>query len=281
VPRRTVTRLSLLLAASIALAVLLSAQNPPARKKRVLAWGDTVTAYQHDSISHALATIERLGRQSGAFDTYIRTDSQLVSKRPIPEPARNTRNLNYFDAIFFMGTGDALGEPQKKDLLAFIRDDGKGFVGAHTGDDAFFDWPDFGEMIGGYFDGHPWSVFDAPVIVEDGAFPAMKPFPPRFTIRDEIYQHKNFSREKVHVLARLDASKLDYTKPNIHRADHDFPVAWAKMYGKGRVFYSTFGHADESWDNPQVQQMYLEALKWALRLEGEDVTPGPARPAEK
>jgi type 1 glutamine amidotransferase len=126
-------------------------------------------------------------------------------------------------------------------------------------------------MIGGYFDNHPWGVFDAPIIVEDRNFPAMKGFPAVFTIRDEIYQHKNWSRDKVHVLMRLDSAKLDYTKPNIRRTDKDFAVAWAKMHGKGRVFYSSFGHASESWDNPQVQKMYLEAVKWAMRLTGEDV----------
>ena len=249
---------------------LACAQTPTSRPKRVLAWGDTITAYQHDSISHALATMERLGRESGAYEMYIRTDSQWITKQPVPAPARNARNLNYFDAIFFYGTGDNLNDQQKKDLLSFIHDDGKGFIGAHTGDDAFFDWPEFAEMIGGWFDNHPWNVFDAPVIVEMPGFPAMKPFPRTFTIRDEIYEHKNFSRDKVHVLASLDSPKLDYTKPNINRKDHDFPVAWAKMYGKGRVFYSTFGHANEAWDNPMVQKMYLEALRCALRDTGED-----------
>src|SRR5947209_12028450 len=86
-------------------------------RKRVLAWGDTLTAYQHDSISHALATIERLGRESGAFDTYIRTDSQWITKQPVPAPARNTRDLDYFDAIMFYGTGDNLTADQKKDLM--------------------------------------------------------------------------------------------------------------------------------------------------------------------
>jgi len=260
---------------------LLAAAQPQQAvpRKRVLAWGDTMTAYQHDSISHAMATIERLGRESGTFDTYIRTDSQLITKQPIPAPARNARNLNYFDAIFFIGTGGNLNEQQKRDLMSFIKEDGKGFVGAHTGDDAFFDWPEFGEMIGGYFDNHPWGVFDAPVIVEVPDFPAMKMFPAQFTIRDEIYEHKNFSRDKVRVLARLDAGKLDLSRPEVHRTDRDFPVAWAKMYGRGRVFYSTFGHADEAWDNPLVQKMYLEALKWALRLVGDDVTPGPAKPS--
>ena len=99
----------------------------------------------------------------------------------------------------------------------------------------------------------------------------MKGFPARFTIKDEIYQHKGWSRDKVHVLMRLDGTKLDYTKPNIRRTDKDFAVTWAKMHGKGRVFYSSFGHADEAWDNPQVQKMYLEAVKWAMRMVGEDV----------
>jgi uncharacterized protein len=260
----------------LAAALLLPAQPP--RPKRLLAWADTLTSYQHDSISHGLSVIERLGRESGAYDTFIRTDSQWITKQPIPEPARHTHNLNDFDAILFFGTGDNLNAQQKKDLLSFIKEDGKGFVGAHTGDDAFFDWPEFAEMIGGWFDNHPWNVFDAPVIVEQPDFPAMKAFPLRFTMRDEIYEHKNFERGKVRVLASLDSSKLDYSKPNIHRQDRDFPVAWAKMYGKGRVFYSTFGHGDEAWDNAMVQKMYLEAIRWSMRLTGDDVTPGAPTP---
>lgn len=249
-------------------------------KKKLLAIGDVHTGYQHDSVSHALATIERLGRETGDYITYIRTDSQLITKDPVagtgdygPGKRRvNGKNLDFFDAIFFMGTGEGdLTPKQKADLLSFVRDDGKGFVGAHTGDDAYFTWPAFGDMMGGYFDGHPWGVFNAPVIVEDPNFPGMQGLPHEFTITDEIYQHKDFSREKVHVLARLDASKLDMTKPNIHRTDKDFPVAWAKMYGKGRVYYCTFGHTDESWDDPRVQKIYLGAIRWALGITKYDI----------
>jgi hypothetical protein len=197
------------------LCLALQAQAP--QPKRLLAIGDVRSGYQHDSVSHALSTIERLGRQSGVFVTYIRTDSQLLTKQPVTLPdgkKNNAKNLNDFDAIFYMGTGSAddLTEQQKADFLSFIKEDGKGFIGAHTGDDAYFNWPAFGEMIGGYFDNHPWGVFDAPIIVEDSAFPAMKPFPHTFTIHDEIYEHKSFARDKVHVLARLDATNS--TSPN-------------------------------------------------------------------
>jgi hypothetical protein len=84
----------------------------PMPRKHLLAWADVRNGYQHDSISHAVATIERLGRQSGAYDTFIRTDSQSITKRPITfRPGTgiatgesfNVRNLNYFDAIFFFG----------------------------------------------------------------------------------------------------------------------------------------------------------------------------------
>jgi type 1 glutamine amidotransferase len=159
--------------------------------------------------------------------------------------------------------------------MSFIKQDGKGFIGVHSALDTNYAWPEYGDMIGGYFNEHPWGTFDAPVIVEDSSFPAMKGFAPTFTTHDEIYQAKDWSRDKVRVLARLDPSKLNYNNPRVHRTDHDFAVAWAKMYGNGRVFYSTFGHTEQAWDTPAVQTMYLEAIKWALKLTDADVTPRP------
>ena len=259
-------------------------QRPPQQKparKQVLAWGDQRFGVQHDAVTRALVTMERLGRESGAYDMYIRTDSQLITKQSITIPgttAGSTRpttnkNLNWFDAIFFYGVREIeLTEQQRTDLMSFIKEDGKGFVAAHTASTAFFSWPEFGEMLGARFDEHPWGVVDGTVVIDDPLFPAMKHFPKVSVIKDEHYQHKDFSREKLRVLAHLDteASKLDMKNPRVHRTDDDFPVAWSKMHGKGRVFYSTLGHAAEYWDNPQIQQMYFEAIKWTLGMsEGE------------
>jgi len=193
-------------------------------------------------------------------------------------PDANQKSVNYktlhdFDAILFYGIGELeLTDQQKADVLSFIKEDGKGFVGVHTAITAFYEWPEYGEMIGGYFDDHPWTILDAPVIVEDPSFPAMKAFPKAFSARDEIYQVRNFSRDRVRVLARLDPAKLDLRNPRVHRTDNDFAVAWARSYGRGRVFYSTFGHTEESWDDPAMQTMWVEAIKWAMGLTNADVT---------
>ena len=253
------------------------AQTPAARK-RLLALGDTHPGYTHDSIGHALAVIDHLGRQSGLYDTFIRTDSQWITKQPIPMPARNTRNLNDFDAVFLFISGEgSWSDQQKKDFVSFVKDDGKGVVGAHTGNGAFYEWPEFGEMMGGYFDNHPWGIFEGLVVVEAPDFPAMKHFAPAFTRTEEFYvlRAQPYSRDKVRVLAHLDTAKLDLKHPNYRRKDHDIPVALAREYGKGRTFWSNFGHAADTWDDPDVQKMYLEAIKWAMGLVPGDAAPRP------
>jgi len=131
-------------------------------------------------------------------------------------------------------------------------------------------------MVGGTFDEHPWEIFDAPIHVNDPKFPGMSQWPKEFILRDEIYQMKSFSRDKVRVLMSLDAAKLDLANPKVHRQDRDFAVTWAKIYGKGRVYYSTLGHPEENWDDLRLQQMYLEAIKWAMGLVDADATPLPA-----
>ncbi len=250
------------------------------KRLRVLAWGDVSQGYQHDSVSHAMATIERLGYETGTYDTIIRTDSQLITKHTVlgadGQPLLYAKNLNDFDAIFFFGVREVVLTPeQKADLLSFVRDDGKALIVAHAGATAFFSWPEFGEMIGGRFDEHPWGIIKAPVLVEDSAFPGMAQLPKTFDHVDEYYQIKGFSREKSHVILRLDVSHLDLTTPLVHHRDHDFPLVWAKTYGKGRVYYSALGHDPSTWDDRAVQQMYFEALKWGMHLTDADITPRP------
>ena len=252
---------------------LLGGTRAAGASKKLLAIGEE-KGYRHESVSHALATIERLGRETGLWDTTIRTDTEALTKKKLEY---NAKNLNDFDAVLFYTGGTLEMDEQKKaDFLSFVRDDGKGFIGVHSATITFTDWPEYGVMIGGYYDEHPWGTFSAPIIVEDPGFPGMKQWSRSFVLNDEIYQIRNFSRDKVRVLMRLDANKIDLANPRVHRKDRDFAVTWAKMYGKGRVYYSTLGHPTENWDRPELQTMYVEAIKWAMGLVAADVTPRPA-----
>jgi hypothetical protein len=242
----------------------------------VLAWADTRNGQaQHESVGHALAVIERLGYESGMWDTFIRTDSQIISKTPRKtdgSPASGGPNLGNVDAIFFMGHREVpLEASQKEELLQFVRD-GHGFVAAHVGLTALESWPEFGELIGGRFDGHPITG-PGVVINENQGFPATKHFPAAFDFNDEFYQPKAFSRDKIDVLLRLSVKPGD---TRVH-PDGDHPLAWAKMYGKGRVFYGSFAHASATWDIRDVQQMYFQAMLWALGLTEAEISPHPMR----
>jgi len=235
-------------------------------RKVVLAWADTRNGIaQHESTSHALSVIERLGYESGLYDTFIRTDSNIIAKQPkrtTGEAASGGPNLAMVDAIFYMGHRDVpIDEEQKKELLAFVRDDGKGIVAAHTALTSFESWPEFGELIGARYDGHPWHQIGT-VIKEDATSPITKHFPATFQINDEFYQAKNFSPD-ARVLLRLDVSKMP---AHAELRNQQFPLVWTKNYGKGRVMFSSFGHDPAIYDNRDIAQMFLEGMKWALRI---------------
>jgi len=292
----------LLLAATALLA--LSGQSPApdrkpppgyedvyAGKKRLLVIADLSTGNQsaHMAVSHAAAVIEQIGRASGAYVTFIRTDTDWITRQETwgkndyakggPKQARG-KNLSYFDAVLFYTNGEtSLSDAQKADLLAYIRS-GKGFIGVHTATATATSWPEYGEMIGAYFDNHPWMIANAKIIVERPKFPAMKALRTGMTLRDEHYQMRApYDRSKVDVLARLDPAGIDLKAPMVHRTDADFPVAWIKNYGQGRVFYSGLGHTDASWDDPRIRTMYLEGIKWALG-SGDTVPQPHAIPAK-
>ena len=255
--------------------------GPP--KKRLLIWADTHNGIAQHDIGHAAAIIEELGYKSGLYDKWIRTDSNIISRRPkttTGEPASGGPSLCNVDAIFFLGHRESELDTQgRADLPWFVHDAGKGFVAAHTADGAFASWPEFGELLGGRYDEHPWNQTEAPLIVIDKNFPGMKTFGNGGNFKDEFYQSKQFSSDQNHVVLWLDTTNLDMTRRGVQAGD-SYAQAYAKMYGKGRVFYSALGHAPATWDDPRVQDMYLGAIKWALGLVDADVTPNPqATPA--
>lgn len=246
--------------------------------KRLLVVADVQTGFHHDSINHAMAVIEQLGREHGEWATVIRTDSQLITRQPIAGQGTryegrmiNARNLDQFDAVFFLGSGaGSLTEQQRADLLSYVHDAGGGFIAGHAATVAYYEWPEFIQMIGGFMD-YEYPVQEMTLTVEDPDFPGANAFASSFTFNDQFpVMRAPFSSNDVHVILRLDASRLT-PEQLARRPDGDMPVVWASNYGNGRVYNLSIGHREQVWDDPAFREFARNGIRWALGL-----TPGDA-----
>ena len=244
----------------LAFAGLLSAQDG---KRHILALGGS-EGFAHDSVSHAMFTLAKIGERTGLFDVRFHTDTTLLTKKKLKG---NRKNLDYFDAVFFYTQGDLpLTDDQKADLMSFVKEDGKGILVGHSGTDSFrASWPEYIDMVGGAFNKHPWHQ-EVTVRVDDRTHPITRHFPKKFKITDEIYQLNRYSRDKLRVLMSLDTSSVDMTKKNVERTDGDYALAWVREFGKGRVFSCVLGHRESVWDRAAMQQMWLEGIRWAFGI---------------
>lgn len=231
--------------------------------KRVLYVTHTA-GYRHDSIPLSRDVLAGAAARTGRLQVFATEDLAWIS----------SEGLAAFDAVFFYTSGElALTAQQKRALLDFVRS-GNGFGGVHSAADTLYSWPEYGELIGGIFDGHPWAQ-EVNVIVEDRLHPATRHLPPAFRIADEIYQFRAFSRDRVRVLLRLDPASVNLGAPGVNRTDRDFALAWCHNYGGGRVFYTALGHPGEVWEDERFQRMLEGALLWLTGQEDGDVTPRP------
>jgi type 1 glutamine amidotransferase len=236
----------------------------------------------HSSIPYGNLALELMGKKTGAYETLVSDDLELWR----PESIRR------FDAICFMNTVGVLTEDAelRESLLAFVQGGG-GFVAFHAGGGAtFVEWPvydqfpEFGEMVGGYEDGgHPWAP-DEPITVrvEDPNHPLTRMLDPSgFVVEDEVFQFRHpYSRDRVRVLLSIDTDRTDMNPDRRflpeRAADRDFPMSWIKTYGKGRVFYTSFGHNTHMYQDRKLLEHYLAGIQYALGDLEADATPSAA-----
>lgn len=274
-----------------------AAPAKPEKARKILIY-TRASGFVHGSIPVGAKAFEIMGKKTGAYEVTKITEDPAIF---------DGDNLKEFDAIVLMSTtGDFLrpsgpsipkektddekkaiqkefaeknkgnleAEPaRKKALLDFVAS-GKGLIGIHAATDAYYKWEEFGDMIGGYFNGHPWGKIN--IKIDDPSSPLNAQFEGKnFDFSDEIYTYKtmpNHTRQKLHVLLSIDLEKSfkkgDGPKPDKYpgenRADHDYAVAWIKKYGQGRVFYTLLGHNDGTYMNPLSMKFFLAGIQYAL-----------------
>jgi type 1 glutamine amidotransferase len=225
----------------------------PTPSKRLLVVTHTA-GFRHASIPAAEAAIADLGTRSGLYQTeFCRTEAEVRARL-------TTAGLASIDAVFFANTTGDLGIPDMAAFLAWIAA-GHGFAGAHSASDTYHESPEYLEMLGGEFLTHG-AIVEAEIRVDDPGDASVAHLSPRFRITDELYRFARNSRAGVHALLSMDRVPPDGVGDA--GAPADLLMAWRKDYGRGRVFYTAFGHRDEVWQDARIRQHLLGALRWIL-----------------
>ena len=210
--------------------------------------------YRHDVIPLSTAILTQLGKASGVFEVTATEDTSEFT----------TENLDRYAAVMFYTSGELpMNGAQKSALLEFVRS-GRGFLGVHSATDTFYNWPDYLDLIGGYFNGHPWHQA-VTIEVVDRSDPLVSFLGKFLRVEDEIYQISDFDYRGSHVLLRLDQSSVDLGRIGVHRRFYGWPLAWTRSYGQGRVFYTALGHEASVWQDARYQRMLANAILWSIQ----------------
>lgn len=215
--------------------------------QRVLVFSKTA-GFRHDSIPSALELIRNLGQAEG-YAVDATEDAAQFTKS----------NLSRYQVVVFaLTTGDVLNPSQEAAFREFI-EAGGGYVGIHAAADTEYDWPWYGELVGAWFLSHP-AIQEAKIRVEDRRHPTTDFLPAELKRHDEWYDYRQNPRPNVQVLMTLDTDT--YTGAKM-KGDH--PITWCRSVGKGRSFYTGFGHTKESYGEPVVRELLRRAIRWVAK----------------
>jgi type 1 glutamine amidotransferase len=268
-------------------AVPRQARVEPKQPRRVLIWNTPFmekSPHKGYTIPQAEYAMRLLGERTGAFEPVVSDDVAMY----LPQ------NIKRFDAILLNNSDGPWIRPTKEDLGKFAEHgtdtaeiekllrkslldyvaSGGGIFAYHFAIGGNTHWPEFQELLGAGYWGHPWNE-EVGIRLDEPDHPLLAAFGGRdFCLAEEIFQFREpYSREKVRVLMSLDTEKTNMTVPWIHRTDGDFALAWIKNHGKGRIFYCAIGHRTEIWWHPQILSFYLDAIQFATGDLEADATP--------
>jgi type 1 glutamine amidotransferase len=188
-------------------------------------------------------------------------------------------DLGKYDLLAFYTSGNPLDGKQKQNLLNAVAA-GLPFVGLHSTTDSFR-LPDaeeidpFTAMLGAEFVKHG-APQKAKMKIASPQFPGVDDLDESFELFDEWYYFKKFSKE-IHVILRQETEGMlgeEYRRP-------PYPATWAKMSGKGRVFYTSMGHFEAVWEDKVFQTVLLGGIAWALGNAEADIKPNIEEVAPK
>lgn len=174
----------------------------------------------------------------------------------------NTENLSKYDGLMIYSNHDQITAAQENALLDYVKS-GKGFIPVHCASFCFQNSAAYIDMVGGQFKTHKTGDFSATIV--DSEHPIMKGIT-SFTTWDETYVHEKVAKD-IHVLTeRVEG-------------DHHEAYTWVKNYGKGKVFYTAYGHDERTWKNPSFLKLLENGVLWAVNEEAKKKWESLPKPA--
>ena len=260
-------------AALIGSLAAVAADKPAAAKGKKILFYSQSFGFRHPvvarpvsgELSHAEKMLKEIAGKAG-YEVAVTQDFNDL---------RDEKALAQYDAIVLYTTGNPM--INRDALMKFVRG-GKAIIGIHTATDTYHSdadygkgWPEYVKMIGGAFKGHGRTHDPVTIKVEDTKHAATTMIEQGWKISDEIYQFRDFNRDTCHVLLSIDTEKMDDKTLEGHtmKKGTDYPVAWTRTEGKGKVFYTSLGHREDVWTNPVWQKHLLGGMGWAMGSEGD------------
>ncbi|HTV24928.1 MAG TPA: ThuA domain-containing protein [Polyangiaceae bacterium] len=225
------------------------ANTEPPALENVLVFSRTV-GYRHDAIGVGIEAIRQLGSANG-FGVVATEDAAQFTDA----------TLAGFDVVVFLSTtSDVLDDTQQAAFQRYIQAGG-GWVGVHAATDTEYDWPWYGQLIGGnaWFKSHP-EIQTVTLDVEKADHASTAHLPATFQLQDEWYNFQANPRPSVTVLLRLDESSYS---PGVDAMGDDHPIAWYHEFDGGRAWYTALGHRQELYQDPLFTQHLLGGIRWA------------------
>jgi putative membrane-bound dehydrogenase-like protein len=165
-----------------------------------------------------------------------------------PAEALTPEKLAYYDALMIYGNHTTLTPEQEKALLAFV-ESGKGLVAIHSASAMFTSSAPYISMVGGEFQSHGTGEFTAEIVQPN--HPVMQGLKP-FSTWDETYVHsKHNTANRTVLMERVDEKGRE-------------PYTWVRTQGKGRVFYTAYGHDQRTWANPGFHKLIEQGTAWVV-----------------
>ena len=233
----------------------------------------SVVHREGDQLAHSEKVLTEMGQRAG-FEVECTKDGRVFDG-----------DLDQYDCIAFYTSGDLTRPNQrqtppmtpagKQKLLDAIAA-GKGFVAFHAATDSFHsrgrEIDPYIAMVGGEFLTHG-AQQEASLIISS-RFPGAGSLgcAEGISFTEEWYASKNFAKD-LHVIL---VQETKYMKGECYQRP-DFPCTWARLHGKGRVFYTSLGHREDVWTNPFFQTIVLGGFAWTLGNVDYDVKPNVDR----